>query len=211
MDEKSNRGGKTAGIIITIVVVLAGLIGAWYWFMLKPEQEAKEKARLEQIAIEEAKKKREEQAAMQKAQYDKLIEKGDNAFEEENWDEAQSAYAEASSLFPKSQYAQDRLALANEKLDEIANRSKVGTVETVSTATGRFYIIVSSSVDGDLAMDFANKLTKEGNNVKIIKPPANNRVFHRVSLGDYNSRDEAATASTSISTTYENGTWILKY
>ena len=75
---------------------------------------------------------------------------------------------------------------------------------------GRYYVVVSSSVDGDLAMDYAKKLAGEGENVKVIQPPPDNKVYHRVSVGDYDSRDQAVSASASFSN-YENGVWILKY
>ncbi|MEQ8682502.1 MAG: hypothetical protein RID25_22240 [Cyclobacteriaceae bacterium] len=86
MDEQSNNSGKVVLIILIIVFVLAGLVGSWYWFMYIPEQEAKEKARLEQIAREKAE---QERLAMEEAQnklrYDELITAADSAFYMELW------------------------------------------------------------------------------------------------------------------------------
>ncbi len=210
MDEKPTKGNKTGIVILVVIVVLLAVIGGWYFAMYKPEQEAKEKARLEQIAKEKARKKREAEAAKKKAKYDQLIGQGDQAVEEEYWETAQSAYMQASSLFPKQQYPLDQLTLVNEKLEEIALRSRVGTVETVSSATGRFYVVVSSSIDGDLAMDYGNRMAKEGSSVKIIEPYGKVK-FYRVSLDDYAAVDEALAASSSISALDGNGSWILKY
>jgi len=210
MGEDSNRSGKAGVVIVIVVLILAGLAGAWYWIIYKPEQEAKEKARLEQIAREEAERKRKEIEAQNKVKYDELIENADAEFEQESWETSRSLYSEASTLFPDQQYPKDQLALINGKLDEIAARKAAGIVETVSSPAGRFYVIVSSSVDGDLAMDYASKLAKEVNNVKMIKPPANSKVYHRVSVGDYDSREQAVTASASFST-YGNEIWVLKY
>lgn len=213
MSEHSNRNSKAAVVIVILVFVLAGLAGAWYWFMYKPEQEAKEKARLEQIANEEAEKKAAELAAQNKVKYDKLIENADVEFEQGNWGKAQSLYTEASSLFPGQQYPQDQLALVNAKLDEmvvLAAKRAAGIVETVSSPTGRFYIIVSSSIDDDLAMDYASKLAKEGNNVKIIEHDANKLFYYRVSVGDYDTREQAETASASFSN-YSSELWVLNY
>ena len=88
---------------------------------------------------------------------------------------------------------------------------EAGIVETVSSPTGRIYLIVSSSVDGDLAMDYASKLAKEGNNVKIIEPVVNSKVYHRVSVGDYGTWKEAEAAITTASNTYGTEVWPLKY
>ncbi len=210
MSEESNRSGKTGVVIVIVVLILSVLAGAWYWFIYTPEQEAKEKARLEQIAREEAERERKEIEAQNKVKYEELIENADIEFEQENWDTAQTFYSEASSLFSDEQYPKDQLALISGELDAIAARKAAGIVETVSSPTGRFYVIVSSSVDGDLAMDYASKLAKEGTHVKMIKPFANSKVYHRVSVGDYDSREQAMSASASFST-YGNEIWVLKY
>lgn len=211
MEEHSNGNSKTIGIIITLIIVLLLIGGGWYWLSYKPEQEAKEKARQEQLAIAAAKKKREEAAARKKAKYDQLISNGDKEFEQEYWETAKSSYAEASSLFPKEQYPKDQLAIVNQKLDEIAAQvNAVGRVETVSSSTGRFYVVVSSSIDGDLAMDYGNKMAEDGNRVKIIEPYGSIK-FYRVSLGDYDNWDSAITASSSFSSIDGDAVWVLEY
>lgn len=198
-------------IAIIVLVVLA--LGGWYFFMFKPAQEAKEKARLEQIVKEKAEQQRKELAIQRKAKCVKLIKDGDVAFEQENWEIAQPLYSEALSLFPNQQYPKDQLAFVNAKLDEMAtleaNRA-AGIIESVSTRTGRFYVIVSSSVDDDLALDYASDLSKEGNDVKIIEHDDGKHLFYRVSLGDYDTRDKAVKASASFSN-YGKGIWVLKY
>lgn len=208
-----NRSNRILLILVVIIVIVGVAIGGYYVFSYLPEQEAKEKARLEQIAKDEAEKKRQEAAAQRKARYDQLIVDADAAYDQENWQAASALYSEASSLLPNQQYATDQLTLVNTKLDEIAAleaKKAAGFVETVAVPTGRFYVIVSSSVDGDLAMDYATKLAKEGNDVKIIGPDDTNPLFSRVSVGDYDSWDEAVSA---ISTFNSYGTelWVLKY
>ncbi|MBV6647141.1 MAG: hypothetical protein KI790_16910 [Cyclobacteriaceae bacterium] len=212
MDKSSNGGGRVVVIILVIVVVLGGLGGGWYWLQYKPAQEAKEKARLEQIAKKEAEQKRKELAAQQKAQYEKLIENADAEFNLGNWEAAYSLYSDASSLLPDQQYPQDQLTLVNAKLDEIAALAAgvPGIVETISAATGRFYIIVSSSIDDDLAMDHADKLAQEGNAVKIIEHDTDTIVYYRISVADYDVRDQAMTASASFGTNV-NEAWVLQY
>ncbi|MEM9340145.1 MAG: SPOR domain-containing protein [Bacteroidota bacterium] len=212
MSENTNRSGTIATVVILVVLLLGGA-GGWYWFMYLPEQKAKEKARLEQIAKEKAEQKRKEEEAKKKAEYEKLIQDADAAFGQEQWELASSLYAQASSLYPNESYPKDQLVLTDTKLDEIAEleaRRASGIVETVSSSTGRFYVVVSSSVDGDLAMDYASQLAKEGNYVKIVEPYASNKLFHRVTLGDYATWDEAVAATGSFSA-YGNGVWVLKH
>ena len=211
----SNRSNNTAIIIVIVVIVLAGLAGAWYFFMYKPEQEAKEKARLEQIAKEEAEKKRKEQEAQKKAKYDQLIADADAEFNQENWENAYSLYSEASSLYPDQPYPQDQLALVNATLDEIAEleaRKAAGIVENITSRTGRYFVVVSSSIDDDLAMDYANKLAKEGNIVKVIEHDTDTLLYYRVSVADYDTWDQAVNAMASFGA-YGNGegVWVLKY
>lgn len=212
MSEHSNQKRK-AIIVAVILILVVVLAGAWYLFIYKPEQEAKEKARLEQVAKKKAKKEREELVAQQKAKYKKLIEDADEEFGQENLEMANSLYSEASSLFPKEEYPQDQMALLQPKLDRLAAleaNKAAGIIEIVNLPTGRFHVIVSSSIDDDLAMDYAKKLTKEGNNVKIIGPSGPDNLYHRLSVAEYDTREEAETASTSFST-YGEGVWVLKF
>lgn len=211
MSEQSNSARNI--IIIAILVVLVGSIGAWYFLKYKPDQEAMEKARLEQIAKAEAEQKAKELAVQNKIQYDALIIEADASFELEEWLAAQSAYSKASSLFPDEQYPKDQLALVNAKLEELAEleaKREAGIIETVSSTTGRFYAIISSSVDDDLAMDYARKLSLEGVSVKVVEHHGNRLPFFGVSLGDYDTWDQATAATESFSE-YGEGIWVLKY
>lgn len=205
----SNQQNRVLTVTIIAVVAIAALVGAWYFFMFKPAQE--EKARLEQVARQKAEQQRK-RAAQKKAKYDELIINADSAYGQEDWEGAKSLFTEASALYPKEAYPQDQLALVNEKLDELAAleaRKLAGVVDEIDAPTGRFYVIISSSVDGDLAMDYASQLAKEGNAVQIIKPSDNNRVYHRVALGDYDSYDQAKAAAASI-TSFDEA-WVLEY
>ncbi len=200
-------------VVIVIIALLGASVAIWYWGIEKPAQEAAEKARLEQIAKEQAEQRRKEEAAQKQVQYDQLIASGDAAFDQERWNEAYSFYSDASATLPNQQYAKDQLALVSVKLEEIAAleaKKAAGFVETLESPTGRFYVIVSSSFDGDLAMDYATKLAKEGNDVKIIPPKGSNKFFHRVSVGDYDTWDQAVSATSTFSS-FESEVWVLKY
>ncbi|MCV9385950.1 hypothetical protein [Reichenbachiella ulvae] len=213
MIDPSNQKSKPVVVFLIIILVLAVLVGAWYGFMYKPEQEAKEKARLEQVARKKAEEEKKKKAAQNKAKYEKLIASADEAFEAEQWETAQSLYTKASAILSKETYPKDQLALISAKLQELAaqeERRAAGEIESVTTPTQRFYVIVSSCVDDDLALDYAKKLSKEGENVKLVEHNFNELPFFGVSLADYGTRDQAEVASESL-TGYGDEVWVLKY
>ncbi len=76
----------------------------------------------------------------------------------------------------------------------------VGSIETLGQRTGHYFVIISSSVDGDLAMDRAQKLSAKGIGSKII-PPFGKWKFYRLGIGDY---DSFASAQSSAR-------WVMKY
>ena len=212
--ENNNKSGsKTALIIIIIAVVLIGGGGALYWFKIKPDMEAKEKARLEQIAKEKAEKEAAEREAQKQAQYDELIADGDVKFDQEDWEGAKPSYTQASDLYPDQAYPQDQLAIVNAKLDSIAiemAKPKIGAIEMLRTATGRFYVVLSSSIDDDLAMDYAKKLSTEGININILECHAPNLVYFAVSPANFDTYEEAETALEEYAS-YGEGHWVLRY
>ena len=131
----------------------------------------------------------------------------------EEWETAGSLYSEASSLQPNESYPKDQLQIVNAQLDEIAARearAAAGEVEVITSRTGRFYVIVSSSIDQDLAMDYAQKLAREGNVVKIIEHDARDHLYYRVAVEDYGTREEAEAAAPSMGN-YGDGVWVLSY
>lgn len=206
MAEQSNNTGKAVAIILIIVFVLAALVGAWYWFMYKPEQEAKERARQEQLAREKAEQERlAQEQAQNQLRYDKLILDADSLFILRRWENARSLYIDALAILPDQTYPRDQITLINSKLEMSA-----GEVETITERTGRFYVIISSSLDDDLAMDYAKKLSDAGNNVKVVEHQMNKNTYFGVSLGDYDTWDQAVSATLEFNS-YGEGVWVLKW
>ena len=213
MSEHTSQNGRVGIIVGVVVLVIASSLGAWYFFKYKPDQEAKEKARLEQIAKAEAEEKRKQQAVKRKTKYDQLIKSGDEQFYLEQWEAARSQYAEASAIIKNQDYPKNQIALIDVRLNEIAAieaRKVAGVVETISSPTGRFYIIVSSSIDDDLALDYAKKLVAQGEEVKIVEHEASSHFYYRVALGDYATQELADAASLSFGD-YGSDIWVLKY
>jgi len=85
-------------------------------------------------------------------------------------------------------------------------------VTTISSPTGRSYIIIGSFVDEDLARDFGEKLLLEqGVGTVIIEPFGKTSLLHRVAVADYASFQEAMMEVENHRTTYGPETWVLKY
>jgi cell division protein FtsN len=85
-----------------------------------------------------------------------------------------------------------------------------GSVSSISSRTGRYYMIVGSFVDGDLANDYAKNLAGEGHQAKIIEP-AGTRKFYRLSVKDAGSIADLNTELEAMRAKYGENVWIVKY
>lgn len=87
----------------------------------------------------------------------------------------------------------------------------VGTFETLTSRTGRYYVVVASAVDGDLISDYARKLSAKGTSSKII-PPFGKWKFYRLTVGsDFDSYAAAQTSADSSKPEFGEGAWVIKY
>ncbi|MBS1559166.1 MAG: hypothetical protein JST69_10625 [Bacteroidetes bacterium] len=85
-----------------------------------------------------------------------------------------------------------------------------GTIETLAQRTGHYFVIVSSSIDGDLAMDRAKILSAKGISSKII-PPFGKWKYYRLGIGDFDSYASAQSSADASKTEYGNTLWVMKY
>jgi hypothetical protein len=105
---------------------------------------------------------------------------------------------------------QQRQAAAGATAEESATPPP-GTIETVSGRSGTYYVVVASSIDGDLIMDYAKKLSSSGVTSKII-PPFGKSQFHRLAIAEGDSYANAqATADGIKGGEYGNDVWVVKY
>lgn len=86
----------------------------------------------------------------------------------------------------------------------------VGSIETLSQRTGHYFVIISSSIDGDLAMDRAKKLSAKGISSKII-PPFGKWKFYRLGIGDFDSFASAQSSADASKSEYGDALWVMKY
>jgi hypothetical protein len=85
-----------------------------------------------------------------------------------------------------------------------------GAIQTITEKTGRYYVIISSSVDGDLANDYAKKLSDGGVSCMILGPP-DGKGFYRLALADYGTFSEANTRAIELKGTYGEEVWVFKF
>jgi hypothetical protein len=115
----------------------------------------------------------------------------------------------------KEQAAADSVARVAEEerlKAEAAAKAKPadGTIETLSGRTGHYYVVISSSVDGDLAMDRAKKLSTEGKSSKII-PPFGKWKYYRLCIGDFDSFASAQSSADASKAEFGEALWVMKY
>lgn len=111
--------------------------------------------------------------------------------------------------------AREKEAEEQRKRDEAAAAAAAkpvdGTIETLSSRTGRYYVVIASAVDGDLIMDYANKLSAKGTGSKII-PPFGKWKFYRLTIGgDFDTYALAQSSADSAKPEFGQGAWVIKY
>lgn len=87
---------------------------------------------------------------------------------------------------------------------------KLGTITNVSVPNGRYYVVIGSFIDDDLARDYASQLTRKGVSATLIAPPKGQH-FYRVAVDWGRTLPEARTKVADLPSGYRAGAWIVKY
>jgi hypothetical protein len=116
---------------------------------------------------------------------------------------------EAARLAKEKEEAEQRRIEAEKAAAENAKPAQ-GTIETLSGRTGRYYVVISSAIDDDLTMDYAKKLSLDGNHVKIV-PPFGKSKFYRLTISDYETFADAQANADAVKAKYGDAVWVLKY
>ncbi len=75
---------------------------------------------------------------------------------------------------------------------------------------GRYHVIVASSIDSDLVRDYAYKLAAQGMTCNILTPLGNKK-FHRLSVADYVSLNDASIRSEQLKNEIGPDVWVIRY
>ena len=133
------------------------------------------------------------------------------AREERERKETQAIQEEARRKEDERQAAKRAADEAKNAAPVVPPKPAIGTIETLSGRSGRYYVVVASSIDGDLIMDYAKKLSAKGVSTKII-PPFGKSSFHRLSIAEgdtYATTQEAADGLKGGD--YGDKVWVVKY
>ena len=109
-----------------------------------------------------------------------------------------------------------RLAKEKEEQERLAREAEanakpaIGTIETLSAATGRWYVVAASSVDGDLIMDEAQRKSANGISTKII-PPYGKWKYFRLTISDFDTFALADANAKETAAQYDGKLWVMKY
>ncbi|MDZ7604123.1 MAG: SPOR domain-containing protein [Cyclobacteriaceae bacterium] len=87
---------------------------------------------------------------------------------------------------------------------------KVAGVYELEKPNGRYHVIVASSIDKDLIRDYAFKLAKK-NMACYILAPRGNKKFHRLSVADYETVNQAALKSEQLKGEFGSDVWVIRY
>lgn len=80
----------------------------------------------------------------------------------------------------------------------------------INQPTGRYHVIVASSIDKDLVRDYGEKLAGRGMTCNILAPRGN-RKFHRLSVADFASLNDAAVRSEQLKGDFGDDVWVIRY
>ena len=90
------------------------------------------------------------------------------------------------------------------------NQLTPGEVTTLEQQTGKSYVVIGSFFDGDLAMDYAKVLAKNGESPQII-PPFKDYRFYRVAIAEFNTFKDAEASAPSFAEEFGREAWPLRY
>ncbi|MEX0882327.1 MAG: SPOR domain-containing protein, partial [Cyclobacteriaceae bacterium] len=74
----------------------------------------------------------------------------------------------------------------------------------------RYFVVVGSFIDSDLAKDYSDRLNERENSTFLIHPYGNGH-FYRLSVGYFENWDSAVKEMESLRSSFEENLWVLKY
>lgn len=113
----------------------------------------------------------------------------------------------------QARLAEEQRLLEEERrrAEEAANAKPAeGTITTLSERTKRYYVVAASSIDADLIMDYAKKLSAKGVTCKII-PPYGKVKFSRLTVAEGDTYADTQKIADSMKGEYTDALWVIKY
>jgi predicted nucleic acid-binding Zn-ribbon protein len=128
--------------------------------------------------------------------------------------EAADNKAKADALAAEKKRAAEQRLAAEEAVNEAADVDEQASQEsifsTISESTGRYYIVIESFVDSDMAADYGKELATKGFSTALLSPQGK-RKFHRLTVGDYETFVAAQEEANRLKAEFGEDLWVLKY
>ncbi|WP_194775604.1 SPOR domain-containing protein [Pararhodonellum marinum] len=175
---------------LLLLVLIFGALGAWYTMYYLPD----EQNNISTIpSVEESLSSTSEpENAITEDASSPLAEEAEPA--DAIQPETSSAPEVTSSVVP------DRETAARGSQTEITSRS----------STPRFFLVVGSFIDEDLALDHSKKLNAEGKNTFMIHPAGSGN-YYRLAVGQFDTFQKASAEIPNYQANYKDNLWVLKY
>lgn len=178
---KSSSNKTLKAIVFSLITLMLLSIGIGMFFWMKNKN-------IEEDEIEET--EQEDSSSI-------FDEKEEEKLEEENLDQNEEETTKEEDI------------VSEEILIEEPAKPIIGNITFITEPENSYFVILSSSIDVDLAKDYAKKLVKEGN-VMILYPPKDG-LYHRVSIAKADTMEEANKIKNELKTKYGNDIWVMKY
>ena len=94
--------------------------------------------------------------------------------------------------------------------ERVSIEEPTGAISVVNQPPKKYFLVVASFLDNDLANDYADQLIQSESNVFII-PPTSNSKFTRVALGKYETLGEVIDGINAYNDEFGEQIWALKY
>jgi hypothetical protein len=128
--------------------------------------------------------------------------------------EAADQKAKAAALAAENKRAEEQRLAAEQAVNEAADVDEQASQEsaftTISESTGRYYIVIESFVDSDMAADYGKELATKGFSTALLSPQGK-RKFHRLTAGDYGTFVAAQEEANRLKAEFGEDLWVLKY
>ena len=122
--------------------------------------------------------------------------------------------ADAAAKAAAEQRAEEQRLAAEQAVNVAADADELASEEptftTISERTGRYYIVIESFVDSDMAADYGNELVTNGFSTALLSPQGK-RKFHRLTMGDFDSFVNAQEGANKLKAEFGDDLWVLKY
>jgi biofilm PGA synthesis N-glycosyltransferase PgaC len=197
-----SNGQTWLRVAAVFLVLLLASAGTWYFAFYKPG--LKDGARDPMESPVTATVKRDDES-------ENRLQMEPESLQKSKSDSISARLVAADSVTSREQQEKEPDPVATERPGITPQGGEFASeVEVLSTATGRYYIVIASARSMDNMVGYANKLRSTGVASKII-PPFQNRTFNFLTVADFSTMAEAQEKLDQFKAQFGDDIWVLKY